>query len=356
MSADTQPVPIPLSRRWREFRIRFLPVVVFFIGIGCVALLWRSYVVPTRVTGMTVADEYVIRSARDGYVMQLEKNRFDEINEGELLFTMFPPDDDILRAQLGVLQAEIEAIRTGLEPAVGNQRNRLNYEEIRLDMLNARIQLSEDRLELTRLEREAARQKGLFEQDLISESEYDLVATARDQLTVRVLEQEQVLEELSERLDQIASLWDSDISLSQSVDGAIRVKEQELAVIEATREPMRVTSPGAGQLTERLVQNGEFVTAGEPVLTIKSRESNYVLAYLREPISVLPERGTPVTIHATGRNVLYEGLVHEIGPQLELIHEALMHPSMTIEYALPIRIEIEADAALLPGEKVDIRL
>jgi hypothetical protein len=37
-----QPIPIPAARRWKEFRIRVLPVLVFVGALGLSAFLWRQ--------------------------------------------------------------------------------------------------------------------------------------------------------------------------------------------------------------------------------------------------------------------------------------------------------------------------
>ena len=39
------PIPVPLARRWREFRIRFLPALIFTGALATVALLWHHVIV-----------------------------------------------------------------------------------------------------------------------------------------------------------------------------------------------------------------------------------------------------------------------------------------------------------------------
>ena len=45
------PIPTPPAQRWREFRIQILPVLVFIGIITMIALMWRSVIVPSGVSG-----------------------------------------------------------------------------------------------------------------------------------------------------------------------------------------------------------------------------------------------------------------------------------------------------------------
>jgi hypothetical protein len=40
------PIPAPLRRRWREFRILILPWIAFVLLAGMVALLWKDVIAP----------------------------------------------------------------------------------------------------------------------------------------------------------------------------------------------------------------------------------------------------------------------------------------------------------------------
>jgi multidrug resistance efflux pump len=357
MSEHNTLVPVPLHRRWREFRIRYLPILVFAAMAGVVALLWQEHVTPTQVVGLAVAEQYEIRSSRDGYVHALTKSRFDLVDADEVVLTLLPVDGDRLQAQLEVIRAEIQVVRAGLEPAIGSQRARIDYEELRLDLMNARIQLGADRLQRDYLQRQVERQEQLFDQHLVSLAEYEQLITDLAVQDLRIREGEKLLDDLQERVTRLAALWaDEDGGPAAAIHAAITVKEKELEVLEAELAPTLVASPGAGIISDILRRNGEFVAAGEPILQVKERTLGYIVGYLRQPISRVPEPGAGVQVYAKSRKVVYEGIVAQVGFQLEPIHEALLRPGLNVEYALPIRIEIDTDAPILPGEIVDIRL
>lgn len=356
MTETNQPVPVPLNRRWREFRIRYLPIVVFVAVAGVVALLWQDHVTPTQAVGLAMADQYELRSPREGIVRTLSKARFDLVAADEVVLALHPAHAEQLQAQLEVIRAEILMIRTGLEPVIGQQRNQLNYEQLRIDMMNARIQLAADRLERDRLQREVERNQQLFDQNLLSAAEYDRLVTEVESFNLRIREGEELLTELADRLSRIAALWSDEDPYGTSVQAAITVKEKELEVLEAELSPAPLTAPAGGIVSDVLRRNGEYVVAGEPLMQIRSETVGFVVGYIRQPLTRIPENGANVQIHSKSRNEIYEGVIAQVGFQLEPIHEALLRPGLTVEYALPIRVHVAPDTPILPGEIVDIRL
>lgn len=357
MTVENKPIPIPLERRWREFRIRILPVLVFLVVAGVVALLWQQHVTPTQAVGLGMAEQYQLRSPRDGVVHALRHSRFDLVGADDVVLALHPADTEEILARLEVIRAEVELIRAGLEPALGQQRARIDYEELRLDMMNARIQLAADRLQRDFLRRELDRQEKLYDRNLISAAEYDELLTEEEVQNLRVVEGEKVLSDLSERLARLAAIWpDDEDPYEAGIQAAIGVKEKELQVLETELKPRALTAPAGGIIAEVLRRNGEYVAAGESILQIQAQELGYVVAYLRQPLSRIPEQGDTVQVYSRAHNIAHDGTVTHVGYQLEPIHESLLRPGQNVEYALPLRIELDTDASIFPGEMVDIRL
>lgn len=48
---NAEPVPAPLRRYWREFRIRWLPWIAFVLVGLCAAGMWHEVVLPRTVVG-----------------------------------------------------------------------------------------------------------------------------------------------------------------------------------------------------------------------------------------------------------------------------------------------------------------
>lgn len=354
---DNQPVPVPPARRWREFRVRYLPVLVF-VGVAVVVgHLWQGHVAPTQMSGIVIGHQHDLRSPRAGMVAQVLTQPFQTVAAGDPLLVLVSHQDEHLRAEIAVLEAEIAALRASREPAIGLSRNQINYEDLRFEVMNARIQLAEDQLEMQRLVREAHRQQTLFDLQLIAESAYDETITQRDRAMLRVEEGAHLLDELDERLTQLRSLFpDEDDAIESALLTAVRVKEEQLTVIETQLRPWPLPSPADGVVAKVHITEGGFARQGDPLITLHDTAADHVLGYIDQPIGAIPDRGSEVGVIATARRTQYTGVIADIGPQLVPKHEMLARPGVTTEYALPVRIEVPPDAVLYPGERVHLRL
>ena len=351
----SKPIPIPLWRRWREFRIRYLPVLVF-VGIAAlVGHLWQGHVAPTQASGLAMGRQFTVRSPQDGYIADLQLEPFSSIQAGLPLLLIQPANMDQLEAQLAVVRAEIAAMQASLDPVTGLQRSRLDYEDLRLEKMKLRVTLAADRIDVNRLAREAERANRLFESGLITDAEQDAAVTQVNVAQTRIRENEAVLETLTERLTELATTWeesDTDTALA----AAIRVKEEEIRLLEQQAAPIPLHSPVDGMLATVHLPNGSFARQGDVLVTVHAPEVDYVMAYLRQPVRSIPEVGSEVQVLVPARNEWFSGIVTSMGNQMVPIHEMLSRTGMASEYALPMRVQIAPDSPVLPGERIEIRL
>lgn len=358
MQSNYEPIKIPLSRKWKEARIRFLPFIVFGLVTLAVVFLWDFHISPTHFVGMAESDRSMVIAGRSGTVMALAAGRFDQIHEGDIIASIHPVDASVFKARLNVILAEVELIRSGLDPITDQQRNLLNYEGLRLDLMNARIDLATTRINRDRLRREMLRAENLYEKQLLSESEFDLIVTDFELADMEVLEKQNLISDMEERLQAIDSnlIARRPSGASDPIAAAIDIKERELNVLEAEMTPYDVRAPISGMISQLYKHNGDYAGEGEPLMTISADGTRFILGYIRQPLSRLPELGTMVEVRSRSRRVAYEGYITHIGNQMEPMHEAMLRPGQTIELALPVRILIDPDSDFVPGEMVDISL
>jgi hypothetical protein len=53
MSKKLPPISAPLDRRWREFRVQYLPLVAFAISVAAAIVLWGKFAVPQQLDPTT---------------------------------------------------------------------------------------------------------------------------------------------------------------------------------------------------------------------------------------------------------------------------------------------------------------
>ena len=54
---NLRPIATPFHRRWREFKIQYLPFVAFGLSVLAAAVLWREFALPRQVSGTNKPDQ-----------------------------------------------------------------------------------------------------------------------------------------------------------------------------------------------------------------------------------------------------------------------------------------------------------
>ena len=106
-----------------------------------------------------------------------------------------------------------------------------------------------------------------------------------------------------------------------------------------------------------LRQGSEFVTAGEPLLTISSARADRIIAYLKQPMPFQPEVGMPVEVLTRSRNpIRFNTEIAQIGARVEIITNAIAFVPVgaLVDSGLPLILPVPRDVQIRPGEVVDV--
>jgi multidrug resistance efflux pump len=360
MNRRYQPVPIPFKQRLREARVRLLPLLVFVaVGIA-VYHLWTDQVSSPGLIGEVVADHSSVSSPQNGILINFYYDRFDMVEEGQLIGQIMQKDSLVLHAELDVIRSEIELIREGLEPVTDEQRNRINLEDLKIEEIQTRISLARTELEQQQVMADYNRIAELRKRDLVSEQEYELAKTELDLLDVQVDEYRELVGYLGDRIGEIEEFTGYTTRTDRDpVMAAIRVQEQRMESVLAQSAPIPLYAPISGIISDVLHKQGEYVNAGASILQIESKEPAYIVGYVRQPFTVEPHAGMEVQVRTRkpGRDFFTSRIDH-LGGHMRLIEDNLQRPGAIYESGLPVRIAItETDEInLTPGEIVDIVL
>src|ERR1041385_5287058 len=79
------PIPTPPGQRWREFRIRAMPIMVFALVLLGLVATWSTFVQPVSVVGLVETNSIAVITTSAGLLTGLEVNRFDEVTNGQVL-------------------------------------------------------------------------------------------------------------------------------------------------------------------------------------------------------------------------------------------------------------------------------
>ncbi|MCA9047961.1 MAG: HlyD family efflux transporter periplasmic adaptor subunit [Planctomycetaceae bacterium] len=121
--------------------------------------------------------------------------------------------------------------------------------------------------------------------------------------------------------------------------------------LEVAREKLRrrrIAAPLSGMVVDQMVQPGEWVTVGDPVLRIIRLDTLLVEGYVEASLADHTDRGRSVTVTAVTRTgtVSVDGSVVFVSPEVDSVNGQIM-----------IRAEIpNPDLLLRPGQRVELTM
>ncbi len=360
MSQHNEKIPIPAKLRWREIRVRFFPLLIFVLIAGVVMWLWQDRVDATNMIGRVVGKQAEVRSPQPGSLADLTVSAFDPVSAGDVIARLVTTDPQIMQAELGVVLAQIELIRISRDPFVDQERNLLNYESMQVDLMENRARLGIARIRKQQAQREYERLESMDDRGLTAVEMLERARSEYDALQEEVLVIEELVDRLQARLerfdlDRVLDRWDD----SDPIAAALKVHERTLERIEVEMMPISLRAPVSGQVAQVYKQSGEFVNQGEPIVRIYSPQPDYIVGYIRHPLFMQPEPGMQVLVRKQGRDrseAIME--IESVGVQLETVEQyTSLFPEQPFEtMGLPIRVALNHDLSLRPGEVVDMRL
>jgi len=354
-------IPTPPGQKFREFRIRFLPAMVFSATVLAIAFLWSGYVSPPTLVAQAEAVTAEVKSLDDGVITNLFVERYQLVKKGDPVAAVVSRDNRRLDAQLQILRGQISLAQLQLGTLVDRDRLAFDYQGLRSEYFRQRSELEMAKAELPHAEFDVNQAKKLTADKVLSEFDYRRFLSVFESLQAKATQLSNHVAELEERLQATLSIgqFSSETETGDAVRQAIANLEAEGKKLEQiSSEPIIIASPLDGIVTAIHRRAGEALLAGEPIVTISSTESSRIVGYLRQPISIQPEPGMAVRVATRSfRRLEVESTIMGVGAQFEVITNfALLHPSVPFDMGLPLAIVIppELQAQLRPGELVDV--
>ena len=360
-STAPSPIPIPLAQRLHHARMQLLPALVFGAAVVTVALLWKDHVAAPTMVGQAEAVLANVSSPKPGVLAGLTVVRFQKVCAGDPLGHVLVADPKLLEASLAVIRSELDMLRASLQPIVAQQRNAVDYAQLRLDWMRQRAELASAKVNMQVAEAEFHRTDELFKSKITSQSELDIARANYQALQQQVEELTKLVAEGERSFSNLQPSNAADISRisDEPMRAAIAVQEARLRLTEAELGPLLLRAPQDGVVTTIYHCSGEAVIAGQPIVTIASTTSPRIVGYLRAPFQAEPKPGDRVQVRS--RNAHRDtgmAQIVEIGAQIEPVPVVLQSTFRLAgaELALPVEISLPPNLTLRPGELVDLTL
>jgi len=374
-------VRVPWSSRWRYFRQGLLPILTL---LGCGALvfwLWERQGRQPNGVGEVEAVRVDVAVRIDGLLVPLRDSPpwrlLDQVSANAPIARL---DDRPLEARLTAFRAELLRLRKTLEAeqvrvALAEADRRTTHlreaarlawqvEQDRMSVLDRRALVEGDRIVLERRDARVKFLTPLHERGAVSDLEISDERLLRDEIRKRLAESQKALDEAAqkhqaaaERLKELPPLLVAEVKqLLAPVEAAVAVQEANIGQIELEREWLDIRAPIAGTIVAVHRRPGQSVRAGDPVVTIAADQGRYIVGYVPQENRFRPEAGMAVEVRSRlPASPTHEGVVDQVGPQIELIPEHQRRNAQMMEWGQPVRILLPNGLEARPGELLDIR-
>jgi multidrug resistance efflux pump len=354
---------------------------MMFLAAGALTVwLWGQHLSLPNATGEVGAVRVEAVSPSDGRLVAMEAGPirlYEKVKQGQVVARLDPGPSEAslatLEEELAGLQQELHATQAQVTEqqearlhAELAQKHRLeqSIEQLQLDIQDRKTLIRSDEVELDRLEEKYDAVEALYNQGVESRLELVNIKSQRDVIQKRLEGNREALQEAQQQLTQCqARLREYQLTQAAQMEkilaplqAAIETQKKRIDEVRLQIENLVIRAPLDGVVAAIHKWGGQNVLAGDPVLSIASTDTQYILSYIREDAGVKPRVGMPVEISVRNlprRTALSE--VEEVGPQVELVPPHQLRDPQVPEWGLPVRISVPAELDLRPGELVDVQ-
>jgi len=356
-------IKMPVAQRWREFRMRYLPIGVFLIAGVMAFILWQQTVVGPTMIGEVEAVQIAITTPDAGYVAKLNVRPMQVVKAGDVIAEVVSTDVRLMSSQMQDMRSRIAMSQLEIGSIVDRERIAFDFQNLSMNTLRFRADLAAARAELPTLEGSLLRAEQGWKDRVVPYNDYQLALLLRDSVKARIAELEKLVAEAEKRLEQagsVAGSFTNFASVHSLPDAIQRLATERQAVEDVRRAPLLLRAPIEGTIGEIRRHAGENVAANDVIVTIHKLTGDRIMTYLRQGIVEPPRPGAPVTVRCrTHAHEEGKAKVEDVGYRFEVItNQALLRPGVSFERGMPVGITMPESlrSILRPGELVDLAI
>lgn len=370
------------ARRMRRLFEAFAPAAVWLVAIAAAGYLYSKRSMTGTITGYAEVRPVTVAHLEPGMVRELRAQLHQLVEPGELLAKMDDRDDRLelstITTDLKRLQGEVKAERTrlnleqaGVELDTDDLSRRLlvDREAAHIQYLVQLVERAGDQATLDGTLVEYGILERLFEDEQANFREVNLLKTQVDALRARILKNDEALKRMKKAFEEADQRWFTFNDRQQepvdyeSVLTPIRmaadVREKEIHELIFRIDQHALRAPVRGQITAVLVEPGDRVLAGEPLITISPTATDRVVAYLPEDKTRIVYLGEPVRVYPLAGGVGgRQGVPGTVLSVADSVTEAPLRfrkvPNWPV-WGREVVVALADDMTLMPGEAVSLR-
>lgn len=277
-----------------------------------------------------------VASPLGGALTRLAVQRGAEVKQGDLLFELDAESERAAREQAAA-QAN----------SAGAQAQDLQTGKRQQEIAVVQAQLEQAVAQSTQAGAELTRQEELVKQGFVSGSRLDDARAAARTAAARVLELQSSL-----RVARLPARQNERQAAASSTDAA-RFALQQAQWRESQK---RQSAPSGAQVADTFFRQGEWVAAGQPVVSLLPRGAIKVRFFVPEGELGAIAVGNAVTVHCDGCDAPVAAHVSFIATQAEYTPPVIYSNSQRsrLVFMVEARPDLRAGDRLHPGQPVDV--
>ncbi|MDF0677183.1 MAG: efflux RND transporter periplasmic adaptor subunit [Nitrospira sp.] len=339
-------------------------VVAMLIGYTTLSRLFWDSGLPEgliQANGRIEGDHVTIASKFPGRIAELRAREGDSVARDQPLVIL---DDVQTRARVeqarrlvDMLEAQVEAAHTAL--AVMNLEVPLGIEAASAKVDSARAAVEKAKAVEEEARQDVARMRALLPEQAVS---HQLHAQTEARWKVAVSEQASAKSALSQAIKELSQAelgWKRIKAKEGEVAALERQRDQSYAALDETESVLNdltIKAPASGTITARMVDVGEVVTAGVPLLELVNLDRLYLQVYVPAVQIGKVRLDLPARIHTdTFPDRPFEATVRYIASKAEFTPKEVQTPDERVKliYAVRLYLTDNPDHRLTPGLPAD---
>lgn len=368
------------------------------VALGAVsAALWLTLRPPPpdpgvlEVNGRIEGDQAALGAAVGGTLVSVPAAEGDTLAEGALVAELDSRqararvqraghDLHTAREQLASAQAQVDSVERRLEAArlavtEALRDSRARVGEARAALGAARARLRHAEAESERAAADYARYRELSKRNAVSAQTLDqaratekVAQAATESARAQVSEAQEALERARatgvsvERYRKQVQAVQAEREVAQAAVATARARvqarEADVAVAQSQLDELRVYAPFSGTVLERLVEPGEVVAAGTPLVTLVDLSRLYAKVYVAERDIGKVELGSAARVYTDAfPERHFEAQVSQVSQQAEFTPRDVHMKDERTRLVFAVKLSLDNPGGTLkPGMPVDARI
>ncbi len=317
-------------RRMQNFGV----IVLIALGVAWVIYQFADFTNSTYTDNAQVRQLIVpINSRVQGYVQEVRFDDFTPVKKGDTL-VMIDDAEYVLRlAQARADLANATAGKQAMNSAINTTNNNVT--------VNAAA-IAEAQAMLANAEKELNRYQKLYEQDAVTQQQYDAIATNYKALKAKcdMLSNQKKSTNLTGK--------EQTVRLGQN-DAMIQLAESQVALAELNLGYCVITAPCDGYCSRKAIQAGQLVQPGQTLLSVVDTSDTWIMANYKEKQTSRMAIGDSVRITVDAiPGVKFTGYISEISPATGAQFSPIPTDNsngnfVKVQQRIPIKIQFATD-------------